>query len=84
MSGIEDVLRLISDIDISLSDAKVMGQDEQNDDYVKFITDQIKVLRIYKKQFILLNDKVSMALSLGNTLMDIDFAYEDYLIEPEI
>jgi hypothetical protein len=84
MSGIEDVLKLISDIDISLSDAKVMGQDEQNDDYVKFITDQIKVLRIYKKQFILLNDKVNMALSLGNTLMDIDFAYEDYLIEPEI
>jgi len=83
LSGLEDVLTLIADIDLSLSDAKLMGDDEQNDDYVKFITDQIKALRIYKKQFILLYDKIGMALSLGNTLMDIDFAYEDYIIEVE-
>lgn len=83
VSALEDVLLLISDIDISLSDAKEMGQDEQNDDYIKFITDQIKKLRIYKKQFILLYDKITMALSLGNTLMDIDFAYKDYILEVE-
>ena len=82
--ALESVLSLISDIDIALSDAKVMAEDEQNDDYLKFISDQNKKLRIFKKQFILLYDKIRMALTLGNTLMDIDFAYEDYIIEPEL
>lgn len=81
LAGIEDVIKLISDIDIALSDAKAMGKDEQNDDYIKFISDEMKGLRVFKQQFILLYDKISAALSAGNTLMDIDFAYEDYLIE---
>lgn len=83
MEGIEDVLDLIIDIDNALSDAKKMGKEEDNDDYIKFISNRIKDFRQYKVEFILLNDKVGMSLMDGNTVQDIDYRADDFFIPLE-
>lgn len=81
LEGVEHILELLEDIDIAISSAKQIGTEEENDDYVRFIKDEILELRKFKKQFILIYDKASTALQIGNTLQDIDNYSENYIID---
>lgn len=79
LTGLSEVLEYILDIDNSLTQAKKIGKEEDNPDYCKFISDEVKQLRKYKKQFIFMYDKIQACLTVGNTLQDIDFNYKDFL-----
>jgi hypothetical protein len=81
LTGVTDILDLLRDIDVALSNALDLGRTEQNDDYIKFINDEELNLRKFKKQFVFIYDKVSVALKQGNNLIMIDHFYKDYIIE---
>lgn len=78
--GIDDILNLLTEIDIAFTDAKSIAKEEENDDYKKFISDEVVKLRTFKQQFILISDKATYAVEAGNTLQDIDHNYKDYII----
>lgn len=81
--GMGDILSYLADMTNALYDAKAMGKEEENDDYVKFISEEIQKIRSYKKQFILLHDKIQKSLEEGNTVQDIDFNANDFIIGVE-
>lgn len=83
LEGITDILSYLVEMTNMLYNAKYMGQTEENYDYVKFINTEIEKIRYYKKQFILFHDKIQKSLESGNTLQDIDFYSNDYIIEDE-
>ena len=83
VEGMADILSYIADMTNMLYDAKSMGKSEENEDYIKFINEEIQKIRYYKKQFILFHDKIQKSLECGNTVQDIDFYSDDYIIEVE-
>ena len=80
LEGVYKITMYILDIDNALSDAMELANIEKNDDYRKFISDEIEKLREYKKQFILLYDKIEKSIDVGNTLKDIDSRTSDYIL----
>lgn len=81
LEGIVEILNYLADMTNTLYDAKLMGRKEENEDYVKFISQEIQHIRYYKKQFILIHDKIQKSLEVGNTIQDIDFRSDDFIIE---
>ena len=81
LEGISEILDYLADITNDLYDAKNLGEEEDNQDYVQFIWDEIKNVRGYKKVFTLMFDKVEKSLSVGKTIQDIDYHAEDYILE---
>lgn len=83
VEGMADIINYLADMTNMLYDAKTMGRAEENEDYVKFISTEIEQIRAYKKQFILFHDKIQKSLECGNTIQDIDFYSDDYILEVE-
>ena len=83
VEGIADILSYLADMTNMLYDAKSMGKSEENDDYVTFMYTEIEQIRTYKKQFIVFHDRLQTAVECGNTIQDIDYYSNDYIIGVE-
>lgn len=80
LKGIEYVLGHLADIDNLLAEAKDIATKENNYDYNYFVDEEISHLREYKKQFILLYDKLEKYSQLGNSLQDFDSRCKEFFI----
>lgn len=82
LEGIDDILDYLCDMDNMLAEAKLIAKTEENYDYERFLNKEIVHLRDYKKQFVLLHDKLEQYLKEGNTLQDYDFRADKYFDMP--
>ena len=78
LEGIDSILEYLSDMDNIFDEAKNLAKAEENHDYSKFINEEIRAFREYKKQFILLHDKIERYMVEGNSMQDFDFRCEPY------
>lgn len=81
LGGIDDILDYLSDMDNALAEAKGLAKSQDNYDYSRFIDKEITQLRFYKKQFILLHDKIKQYIVENNTMQDFDYRCRSYFIE---
>ena len=78
--GIEYILSFLLDMDNMFAEAKAIAEQEENYDYSRFINGEIIKIREYKKQFILLYDKLEQYAKEGNSLQDFDARCDSFFI----
>lgn len=80
LEGIDSILEFLADMDNMFAEAKNIAKAEENYDYNKFLSTEIKNFRPYKEQFIILHDQIKSYIANGNTYQDFDFRCEPYFV----
>lgn len=80
IAGFEYALEYVLKIMDSIQDGIDLAKSEGDEDSKKFLQEELKNMRVYKKQFVLLCDKCEQAIAEGNTWQDIDHRWQDYRI----
>ena len=75
----EEVLEFIIFIQTEINNALDIAKEEDNIDAYEFLMSEIRVVREYKKQFVLFIDKLSASLNQNMSLQSIDNNWEDYI-----
>lgn len=78
LEGVDSILEFLVDMDNMFAEAKAIAKAEENYDYNKFLSTEIKNFRPYKEQFITLHDQLESYIANGNTYQDFDFRCESY------
>ena len=75
----DEVVNFLIFIQTEINNAMDIAKEDDNIDAYEFLLSEVKVVREYKKQFVLFVDKLSAALNQNMSLQSIDHNWEDYI-----
>jgi ferritin len=82
--GFEYALEYTLKIMDAIQDGIDLAKSENDEDTKKFLQEELKNMRVYKKQFVFLCDKSEKSIQEGNTWQDIDHRWDDFATIPMV